>query len=61
MGGNITEANQLTGRKKSQWSVNLLEFQSFQVDAKGGMSLGGRQSVLPPQMSTLSQTDIKSV
>ena len=36
------------------------EFQSFQVDAKGATSLGGRQSVLPHWISTPSQSEIKS-
>ena len=37
------------------------EFQSFQVNNSGAMSLGGRQSVLPRQISTPSQSEIKSV
>ena len=37
------------------------EFQSFQVDTKGATSLGGRQSVLPHQISTPCQSEIKSV
>ena len=38
-----------------------VEFQSFQVDTKGAMSLGGRQSMLPYRISTPSQSEIKSV
>ena len=37
-----------------------VEFQLFQVDAKGATSLGGRQSMLPCQISTPSQSEIKS-
>ena len=42
----------------ANWSV---EFQSFQVDTKGATSMGGRQSMLPCQISTPSQSEIKSV
>ena len=38
-----------------------VEFQSFQVDTKGVMSMGGRQSMLPHQISTPSQSEIKSI
>ena len=37
-----------------------VESHSFQVDAKGATSLGGRQSVLPRRISTPSQSEIKS-
>ena len=42
----------------ANWSV---EFQSFQVNNSGATSMGGRQSVLPHQISTPSQSEIKSV
>ena len=61
IGGNITEANQLTGRREGQVANRSVEFQSFQVDTKGAMGLVGRQSVLPHRISTPSQTEIKSI
>ena len=39
----------------------FVEFQSFQIDTKGAMGLGGRQSMLPLWISTPSQSEIKSV
>ena len=38
-----------------------VEFQSFQVDTKGAMSMGGRQSMLPHWITTPSQSEIKSI
>ena len=46
--------------EEGQVASQSVESHSFQVDAKGAMSLGGRQSVLPRQISTLSQSEIKS-
>ena len=46
--------------EEGQVANGSVEFQSFQVDAKGATGLGGRQSVLPCQISTLSQSEIKS-
>ena len=46
--------------EEGQVASESVEFQSFQVDAKGATSLGGRQSVLPHQISTPSQSEIKS-
>ena len=37
-----------------------VQSQSFQVDAKGATSMGGRQSMQPCQISTPSQSEIKS-
>ena len=39
--------------EEGQVANGSVEFQSFQVDAKGATGLGGRQSVLPCQISTL--------
>ena len=47
--------------KESQVANRSVEFQSFQVDTKGATSLGGRQSMLPCQISTPSQSEIKSI
>ena len=47
--------------EEGQVANGSVEFQSFQVDTKGAMSLGGRQPVLPCQISTPSQSEIKSV
>ena len=47
--------------EEGQVANRSVEFQSFQVDTKGAMSMGGRQSVLPCQISTPSQSEIKSV
>ena len=47
--------------EEGQVANRSVEFQSFQVDTKGAMSLGGRQSVLPRRISTPSQSEIKSV
>ena len=47
--------------KEGQVANGSVEFQSFQVDTKGATSMGGRQSVLPHQISTPSQSEIKSV
>ena len=43
-----------------QVASQSVESHLFQVDTKGAMSLGGRQSVLPRQISTPSQSEIKS-
>ena len=47
--------------EEGQVANRSVEFQSFQVDTKGAMSMGGRQSVLPRQISTPSQSEIKSI
>ena len=41
--------------EEGQVASQSVESHSFQVDAKGGMSLGGRQSVLPHYLNTLSK------
>ena len=46
--------------EEGQVASQSVEFHSFQVDAKGATSLGGRQSVLPCRISTPSQSEIKS-
>ena len=46
--------------EEGQVASESVEFQSFQVDAKGATSLGERQSMLPHQISTPSQSEIKS-
>ena len=46
--------------EEGQMVSQSVEFQSFQVDAVGATSLGGRQSVLPRRISTPSQSEIKS-
>ena len=46
--------------EEGQVTSQSVESHSFQVDAKGAMSLGGRQSVLPCRISTPSQSEIKS-
>ena len=46
--------------EEGQEASQSVESHSFQVDAKGAMSLGGRQSVLPRRISTPSQSEIKS-
>ena len=48
-------------KEDGQVANGSVEFQSFQVDTKEAMSMGGRQSVLPCQISTPSQSEIKSV
>ena len=45
---------------EDQVASQSVESHSFQVDAKGAMGLGGRQSVLPRRILTLSQSEIKS-
>ena len=47
--------------EEGQVANRSVEFQSFQVDTKRATSMGGRQSVLPHQISTPSQSEIKSV
>ena len=47
--------------EEGQVANRSVEFQSFQVDTKGATSMGGRQSVLPLQISTPFQSEIKSV
>ena len=47
-------------KEEGQVASQSVEFQSFQVDAIGATSLGGRQSVLPRWISTPSQSEIKS-
>ena len=46
--------------EEGQVANRSVEFQSFQVDAKGATGLGGRQSMLPHWISTPSQSEIKS-
>ena len=46
--------------EEGQVASKSVEFQSFQVDAKGTTSMGGRQSMLPHQVPTPSQSEIKS-
>ena len=46
--------------EEGQVANGSVEFQSFQVDAKGATGLGGRQSMLPHWISTPSQSEIKS-
>ena len=46
--------------EQGQVASQSVEFQSFQVDAKGATRLGGRQSMLPHQISTHSESEIKS-
>ena len=48
-------------KEEGQVANRSVEFQLFQVDTKGVTSMGGRQSVLPHQISTPSQSEIKSV
>ena len=47
--------------EEGQVANRSIEFQSFQVDTKGVTSLGGRQSMLPCQISTPSQSEIKFI
>ena len=47
--------------EEGQVANGSVEFQSFQVDTKGAMSMEGRQSMLPRWISTPSQSEIKSV
>ena len=47
--------------EEDQVANGSVEFQSFQVNNSGATSMGGRQSVLPHQISTPSQSEIKSV
>ena len=47
--------------EEGQVANRSVEFQSFEVDTKGAKSLRGRQSALPRQISTPSQSEIKSV
>ena len=47
--------------EEGQVANRSVEYQSFQVDTKGATSMGGRQSVLPCQISTPSQSEIKSI
>ena len=47
--------------EEDQVANGYVEFQSFQVDISGATSMGGRQSMLPRQISTPSQSEIKSV
>ena len=46
--------------EEGQMASQSVESHSFQVDAKGAKSLGGGQSVLPHQISTSFQSEIKS-
>ena len=43
-----------------QLASQSVESHSFQVDAKGAMSLGGRQSITSHRITTPSQSEIKS-
>ena len=45
--------------EEGQVANRSVELQSFQVDTKGATSMGGRQSMLPHQISTPSQSEIK--
>ena len=47
--------------EEDQVANGSVEFQSFQVNNGGATSMGGRQSLLPCQISTPSQSEIKSV
>ena len=47
--------------EEDQVANRSVEFQSFQVDTKGATGMGGRQSILPHQISTPSQSEIKSI
>ena len=47
--------------EEGQVANRSVEFQSFQVDTKGATSMGGRQSMLPRQISTPCQSEIKPV
>ena len=47
--------------EEGQLANGSVEFKSFQVDTKGAMSIGGRQSMLPHRISTPSQSEIKLV
>ena len=46
--------------EEGQMASQSVESHSFQVDAIGAMSFGGRQSLLPHRISTPSQNEIKS-
>ena len=48
-------------KEEGQVANGSVEFQSFQVDNSGTTIMGGRQSMLPRQISTPSQSEIKSV
>ena len=47
--------------EEDQVANGSVEFQSFQVNNSGAASMGGRQSMLPRQISTPSQSELKSV
>ena len=47
--------------EEGQVANRSVEFQSFQVDTKGAMNMEGRQFVLPRQISTPSQSEMKSI
>ena len=47
--------------EEDQVANGSVKFQSFQVNNSGATSMGGRQSVVPPRISTPSQSEIKSV
>ena len=47
--------------EEGQVANGSVEFQSFQVNNSGAMSMGGRQSMLPRRISTPSQSEIKSI
>ena len=47
--------------EEGQVANRSVEFQSFQVDTKGATSMGRRQSMLPCQIPTPSQSEIKSI
>ena len=47
--------------EEDQVANGSVKFQSFQVNNGGATSMGGRQSMLPCQISTPSQSEIKSV
>ena len=45
----------------ANWSISLQVSHSFQIDYKEATSLGGRQSVMSGQITTPSQSKIKSI
>ena len=47
--------------EEDQVANGFVKFQSFQVNNSRATSMGGRQSVLPHEISTPSQSEIKSV
>ena len=60
-GGDVAEADQLTGRKRTKEDNRPVKFQTSQTNNGKATSLGEKQSVLPRRISTPSQSEIKSV